>query len=134
MHQLILDDDLWTQIEPLLPPPKARRTRYVGRKPLDDRALLSGILVVLQSGVRWQMLPREMGYGSGMSCWRRLRDWQQANAWSRIQALLSVKLSAADCIDWARVDADAAPVSANRPARSRDQASLAARAVSLSPH
>src|SRR5476651_2556131 len=106
MHQLILDDDLWTRIEPLLPPPKARRTRYVGRKPLDDRALLSGILVVLQSGVRWQMLPREMGCGSGMSCWRRLRDWQEAGVWDRLHEVLLTGLRAVDRIDWSRVVVD----------------------------
>jgi hypothetical protein len=32
---------------------------------------------VLQFGIPWETLPQEMGYGSGMSCWRRLRDWQQ---------------------------------------------------------
>jgi len=68
MAKLILDDELWALIEPLLPPPKARRTRYPGRKPLDDRAVLTGILFVLQSGIPWEILPKEMGCDSGMSC------------------------------------------------------------------
>ncbi len=67
MAKPILDDELWSLIQPLLPPPKPRRTRYPGRKPLDDRA---GILFVLQSDIPWEMLPQEMGCGSGMSCWR----------------------------------------------------------------
>ncbi len=69
MAKPILDDELWALIEPLLPPPKLRRTRYPGRKPLDNRAVLTGILFVLQTGLRWDLLPREMGCGSGMSCW-----------------------------------------------------------------
>ncbi|VWD55184.1 Insertion element IS402 [Burkholderia lata] len=86
MAKPILDDELWSLIQPLLPPPKPRRTRYPGRKPLDDRAVLTGILFVLQSGIPWEMLPQEMGCGSGMSCWRRLRDWQQAGVWDRLVA------------------------------------------------
>jgi len=84
MAKPILDDELWSLIQPLLPPPKPHRTRYPGRKPLDDRAVLTGILFVLQSGIPWEMLPQEMGCGSGMSCWRRLRDWQQAGVWDRL--------------------------------------------------
>jgi transposase len=61
MAKPILDDELWALIEPLLPPPEPRRSRYPGRKPLDDRALLTGILFVLQTGLRWDLLPREMG-------------------------------------------------------------------------
>lgn len=70
MVQPILDDELWAIIQPLLPAPNPRRVRYPGRKPLDDRAVLTGILFVLQSGIPWEMLPQEMGCGSGMSCWR----------------------------------------------------------------
>jgi transposase len=89
----ILDDEHWSFIQPLLPKP--RRTRCRGRKPLGDRAVLTGILCVLQSGIPWEMLPQEMGYGSGMSCWRRLRDWQQASVWGRLHELLLAKLRAA---------------------------------------
>ncbi|WP_175233161.1 transposase, partial [Paraburkholderia humisilvae] len=49
MAKPILDDELWALIEPLLPPPKPRRSRYPGRKPLDNRAVLTGILFILQS-------------------------------------------------------------------------------------
>jgi transposase len=78
MARPILDDDLWALIETLLPPPKPRRSRNPGRKPLENRAVLTGILFILQTGLRWDLLPQEMGCGSGMSCWRRLRDWQAA--------------------------------------------------------
>ncbi|NUY01126.1 IS5 family transposase [Paraburkholderia youngii] len=112
MAKPILDDELWALIEPLLPPPKPRRSRYPGRKPLDDRALLMGILFILQTGLRWDLLPREMGCGSGMSCWRRLRDWQAAGVWDRLHEVLLAKLRAADQIDWSRVIVDSSSIRA----------------------
>ncbi len=112
MAKPILDDDLWALIEPLLPAPKPRRPRYPGRKPLDDRAVLTGILFVLQSGIPWEMLPQEMGCGSGMSCWRRLRDWQAAGVWDRLHEALLAKLRAADRIDWSRVIVDSSSIRA----------------------
>jgi transposase len=78
MNKPIIDDELWKRIEPLLPQPKPRREKYPGRKPVPDRAALSGILFVLRTGLRWRDLPAEMGCGSGVTCWRRLHDWQEA--------------------------------------------------------
>lgn len=52
-------------------------TQDASRSPILHRAVLTGILFILQTGLRWDLLPREMGCGSGMSCWRRLRDWQR---------------------------------------------------------
>jgi transposase len=72
MAKPLLDNRLWERIEPLLPV-KKRRSRYPGRKPLSNRAVLTGILFVLKTGMPWEYLPREMGWGSGMTCWRRLR-------------------------------------------------------------
>ncbi len=67
MAKPILDDDLGALIQLLPLLPKARRPRYPGRKPLDNRAVLTGILFLLRSGVPWAMPPQEMGCGSGMS-------------------------------------------------------------------
>jgi transposase len=88
MARPILDDNLSALIEPFLPPPKPRRSGHPGRKPLDNRAVLTGILFVLQTGLRWDLLPQEMGCGSGMSCWRRLRDWQAAGVWDELHEVL----------------------------------------------
>jgi transposase len=72
----LLDDELWSVMEPLPPPPpKPRRFKYPGRKPLDRRKVLTGILFVLKTGIPWEDLPQEMGCGSGMSCWRHVRYW-----------------------------------------------------------
>jgi len=87
MAGLEVADQLWERIRPLLPV-VARRHRWPGRKRLEDRACLNGILFVLSTGIlfvlstgiRWDRLPQQLGYGSGMTCWRRLRDWQAAGA------------------------------------------------------
>ena len=83
-------------------PGAARRRRYPGRKALDDRAALNGILHVLHTGIAWHDLPREFGYGSGVTCWRRLREWQQAGVWDALHQELLAKLNAAGEIDWSR--------------------------------
>jgi len=123
MAKPILDDDLWALIEPHLPAPKPRRFRFPGRKPIGNRQALTGILFVLMTGIPWQMLPKELGCGSGMTCWRRLRDWTQAGVWPKIHRLLLRYLRQADKIDWSRAVIDSASVRAvfggTRPAPTR---------------
>jgi transposase len=127
MAKPLLDDDLWALIEPLLPPPKPRRARYPGRKPLDNRAVLTGILFVLQTGLRWDLLPREMGCGSGMSCWRRLRDWQEAGVWEQLHEVLLGRLRATDRIDWSRVIVDSSSIRAVGSGQKQDRIPQTAR-------
>ena len=79
----LLDDELWKLIEPLLPVRK-RRFHHPGRKRLDDRRTLAGILFVLRTGIAWQQLPQELGYGSGMTCWRRLKEWHQTGVFQAL--------------------------------------------------
>ena len=69
-------------------------------------------MFVLKSGIPWEMLPKEMGCGSGMSCWRRLRDWQEAGVWQKLHELLLTKLRQRDRIDWSRAVVDSAPIRA----------------------
>jgi transposase len=107
--------------------PKLRRTRYPGRKPLDNRAVLTGILFVLQTGLRWDLLPREMGCGSGMSCWRRLRDWQAAGVWEQLHEVLLARLRAADQIDWSRVIVDSSSIRAVGSGQKQDRIPQTAR-------
>lgn len=121
MAKPILDDELWGLIEPVLPPAKVRRARYPGRKPLDDRAVLTGILFVLQSGIPWEMLPQEMGCGSGMSCWRRLRAWQEAGVWQRLHEVLLARLRAANAIDWSRCIVDSSSIRAVGSGQKQDR-------------
>jgi transposase len=112
-----LEDKLWTLIEPLLPPAKPRRGRWPGRKPLAPRQVLTGILFVLTSGLPWDMLPQELGCGSGMTCWRYLRAWQKAGVWPRLHAVLSARLREADQLDWSRAAVDSSSVRRFRAAQ-----------------
>ncbi|PWI04901.1 IS5/IS1182 family transposase, partial [Streptomyces sp. NWU339] len=103
-----IDDDLWALIEPLLPVVE-RRPDHPGRKRLDDRKALQGILFVLATDIQWEWLPQELGFGSGMTCWRRLRDWNQAGVWQQLQAILPAKLRGANQLDFSRAAIDAPP-------------------------
>ena len=121
MATALLDDELWKLIEPLLPVRK-RRFHHPGRKRLDDRRTLAGILFVLQTGIPWEDLPQEMGCGSGMTCWRRLRDWQQAGVLQALHELLLDQLRAADASTVAgclRLRLVRALMGARRPAPAR---------------
>jgi transposase len=119
MAEMLVPDDLWELIEPLLPPPKPRRTRYPGRRPLDRRKVLTGILFVLKSGIPWEMLPKEMGCGSGMSCWRYLNAWQEEGVWQTVHETLLTHLRAADQIDFSRAVVDSSSVRAVLGGRKR---------------
>ena len=117
MARPLVPDDLWAAIAPLLPPARSRPKG--GRPPVPDRAALTGILFVLKSGLPWEMLPAEMGCGSGMSCWRRLRDWQAAGVWAALHRVLLQRLHGAGQIDWRRAALDSASVPAKRGERRR---------------
>ncbi len=109
----VVSDGLWERVEPLLPR-KRRRFRYPGRKSFDDRLALQGILFVLHTGIAWEHLPQELGFGCGMTAWRRLRVWQQAGVWERGHALLLAELHAAGAIDWSFAVCDSSHVQAKR--------------------
>jgi transposase len=117
MAKPLIDDDLWAVIEPLLPAPKPRRFRYPGRKPVENRRALTGIVFVLKTGIGWEDLPQEMGCGSGMTCWRRLQEWQAAGVWQRLHEALLARLQGADQIDWSRAVVDSAPLRALKGGR-----------------
>lgn len=124
MAKPILDDDLWTWIEPLLPPVRRRRFRYPGRKPITHRQALTGIVFVLSTGIPWEMLPREMGCGSGVSCWRRLRDWQRLGVWDELWARMVDELRRRDALDLSVVAIDSSSVrsvgAGSDPAKKQD--------------
>jgi transposase len=103
----LVTDALWERLEPLLPPPPQRRFRFPGRKPLDYRKVLTGILFVLKTGMAWDDLPAELGCGCGKTCHHYLRTWHQAGVWRQLHAVLLAELNGADQIDWERALIDA---------------------------
>jgi transposase len=111
MSAVLVDDQLWELIQPLLPR-SPRRRRNPGRRRIDDRLVLNGILFVLTTGIAWQQLPPELGFGSGMTCWRRLRDWHQAGVWQRLHELLLAKLRRAERLDLSRAVCDSSSLRA----------------------
>ena len=100
--------EVWEGIEALLPeePPKPKG----GWPRIDNRAALTGIRFGLKSGIPWEMLPQEMGYGSGMICWRRLKVWHEAGVWERLHQRILERLGEADQIDWERASLDSSSV------------------------
>ena len=121
MARLLVSDELWELIAPLLPvhepSPKGGRPR------LDDRACLTGILFVLKTGIAWEDLPQEMDCGSGMTCWRRLAEWHEAGVWESLHAACLARLEGAGAIDWSRASLDSArvkaPLGGKKPGRIR---------------
>jgi transposase len=134
MSKPLVTDELWAAIEPLLPsePPEPKG----GRPRCNDCAVLAGIIFVLRSGIPWEMLPREMGC-AGMTCWRRLRDWQEAGVWAGLHRVLLERLADAGQLDWSRASLDSASAPARRgvpkPARTRRIAASRARSGTWSP-
>ena len=110
MATVLVLDMLWRLIEPLLP---IRLPKPQGGRPrVTDRVCLAGIVYVLRSGIPWRMLPKELGCGSGMTCWRRLRDWQEDGIWDLIHFSLVNWLSRDGQIDWSRAVVDSCSVRA----------------------
>ena len=116
----IVSDELWARIEPLLPV-VPRRADHPGRERLDDPKVLTGILFVLYTGIPWEFLPQELGFGSGMTC-RRLRDWNDAAVWQRLHESLLAELHGAGALDWSRAVIDGSHVRAMKGRPKRDRA------------
>jgi len=110
MVKQLVPEELWTIVEPLLPPEPPKPNG--GRPRVSNRAALAGIIYVLKSGIPWGMLPRGLGFGSGVTCWKRLRDWQKAGVWRRLHRVLLDELGKTGLNDWSRASLDLASVPA----------------------
>lgn len=111
MAKLIVTDDLWSLVEPLIP--KHIPSPKGGHPPKNDRMCLTGILFVLKTGIAWEDFPQEMGC-SGMTLWNRLNSWCKAGVWKQLHEILLAKLHQAGQIDWSRSTVDSASVRAVR--------------------
>lgn len=115
-----LSEEFSVRVVGLLPVGE-RRFRYPGRLRIDDRRCLEGILYVLFTGLPWRSVPAEIGV-SGVTCWRRLQEWQEAGVWERLLSVLVEELDRRGQRDRARLIVDASIVPAKKGARKRGQA------------
>ena len=111
MAKRLVSDELWARVEPLIPKRESPSEKG-GRPPVGDRAALTGIMFVLKTGIPWEDLPREMGCGCGMTCWRRLRDWEKAGVWKGLHEIILAELNADGRIDWSAAAVDSGTIRA----------------------
>jgi transposase len=90
-----ITDELWARIEPMLP--KHERSPHGGRDRLDDRWCLEGITWMLRSGARWQDVPK--CFPSGSTCWRRLKEWEEAGVFEQVWQTLLGELDSQGRLD-----------------------------------
>ena len=107
-----VSDDLWEAIAPLLP--SEPRRDHGGPARISHRAALGGILYILRHGLRWRDLPQELGFGSGVTCWRRLRQWQALGVWQAVHQVVLNWLGDLGGVEWSRASLDSASVRAKR--------------------
>ncbi len=116
MSRAPVSKELWQQLQPLIPPFIASR-KGGRRRTISDEAAFNGILFVLRTGIPWEDLPQALGYGSGMTCWRRLRQWSETGVWEQLHQAMLVRLREHDQIDWSRASIDGSSVPSPRGAR-----------------
>ena len=116
----IVSDELWEQIEPLLPP-EPEPSPLGGRPRVTNRQAFTGVVFVLKTGIPWQALPTEMDCGSGSTCWRRFAEWTRLAVWSKLHALLLSRLGKAGAVHLERAVIDSASVRAVFGGRTRGQ-------------
>lgn len=112
MSKPLVSDALWARVEPLIPKPPARRFRFPGRKPLDARSVLTGIVFVLKTGIDWGDLPAELGWGCGKTCKAHLKAWHRAGVWDGLHRILWQELQDEGRIDGSRAAVDSTSVRA----------------------
>ncbi len=93
----LLPDDLWDEVRTLLP--VHRVSPKGGRPPVDDRVCLRALIFIMRSGMAYNLLPAEVFGVSGVTAWRRLRDWTRADVWQPLHKLLLNRLGQRGEID-----------------------------------
>jgi len=113
----LVSEDLWEEVRSLLPPERPKPKG--GRPRIPDRQCLTGIVYVLRTGMAWNMVPAEFGCGSGVTCWRRFKQWSAEGIWEEVEKQVLNALGRAGQIDWSRTVIDSASVRAVLGGRTR---------------
>ena len=108
----LISDELWALFEPLIPRQPPAVHGRTGRPRVSDRDVLEGIAFVLSTGIGWTKLPTELGYGSGWTCWRRMRQWAEAGVFDRVHQAVLDRLGEQGELDWSRANLDSVSVRA----------------------
>jgi len=97
-------DDLWVKVQAILDqydPPEP-----TGRKRIDQRRALDGIIYRLRSGVQWNELPRM--FGDDSSVHRTFQRWVGLKIFDRIWAVLIADCDELGGVNWEWQAGDAA--------------------------
>ena len=108
-----LTDEQWSKIEPLIP--KSLPGPKGGRPRSDDRLVFEGILWILKTGARWKDLPDK--YPDPSTCWRRLKEWYEAEVFKEMWRAFLSQLDANGVLDWEESFIDATFIPAKKGAR-----------------
>lgn len=127
----LVSDELWDQVESLLPPEPAP-SPLGGRPRVTNRQAFTGIVFVLRTGIPWQSLPIEMNCGSGSTCWRRFAEWTALAVWSKLHRLLLTQLGKAGSLNLDRAVIDSASVRAAFVGRTRARTRPTAQKLAVS--
>ena len=103
-----IPDDLWRELEPLLPAP--RSAGLPGRPQVPFRKVLNGILHVLRTGCQWKAVPKE--FGSGSTCHKRFQEWERAGLFEQLWEKLLARYDELRGIQWRFQSLDSAIVKA----------------------
>lgn len=131
MAKPILTDEKWNQIQHLFPPPPPRPKG--GRKRVEYRRVLTGILFIFRTGIPWHELPLEMGCGSGMTARRRVLEWQSLGLWQKLLLFFVEELGHSGVLAAERLMLDSSLIPAKKGAHIPDPtlATEANQAVSI---
>ena len=101
-----IPNDLRQRIEPVileLDPPKGR-----GRKRVDQRKMLEGVIFRMRSSCQWNRLPKELGDDSTIHrTWHRtFQRWVERGVLEGVWAVLIEECRELDGVDWEWQSAD----------------------------
>ncbi len=74
MPKELIDDELWSLIEPFLPARAPRNRQYAGRKPTLNRAVLTGIVFVLRPDIACTNVAHAGARKNWLAPWQRTRQ------------------------------------------------------------